>query len=549
MLDLDLEHPFADFRNFLYAVWKHLGLPDPTPVQYDIAYYMQHGPDRLIIEGYRGVGKSFIASAFVVWHWWWDPQLKAMAVSASKERGDAFSQFCLRLIREMPELKHLEPTPDQRRSLVAFDVRGATADHSPSMKSVGITGTLTGSRSDLIIADDIEVPKNSQTMQQREKLRELVKEFDAILKPLPGRRILYLGTPQIEDSLYNHLLERGYEMRVWPSRKPSEKQMANYRGKLAPMVIAMNIAAGKPTDPKRFDDEDLTRRELSYGRSGFSLQFMLDTSLSDANKFPLKCADFIVSDVDVDVAPVKMSYGSSDDQQTGLQCVGMTGDRWYGPMYVSKEYAPYTDSVLYIDPAGRGDDRTAFVVLKYLNGMLFLKRAGSLEGGYSDLTLSALAQIAKTEKVHRVRVESNFGDGMYLQMLKPWLTRIHPCNTEEVRNTKQKELRIIDTLEPVLNQHRLIVDRAIVTNDQLLDPEHQLFYQLTRVTKERNSLGHDDLLDALGGGVASFAADLDGMYEDSEEKRKSELQDEALSAFMERVTGKAWNSENFLDRV
>ena len=30
-------NPLADFRKFLFVVWKHLNLPDPTPVQYDIA--------------------------------------------------------------------------------------------------------------------------------------------------------------------------------------------------------------------------------------------------------------------------------------------------------------------------------------------------------------------------------------------------------------------------------------------------------------------------------------------------------------------------------
>ena len=61
---------------------------------------------------------------------------------------------------------------------------------------------LTGSRADRIIADDIEIPKNSETQLMQDKLSELVKEFDAVLKPLEDARIIYLGTPQTEDSLY-----------------------------------------------------------------------------------------------------------------------------------------------------------------------------------------------------------------------------------------------------------------------------------------------------------------------------------------------------------
>ena len=39
-----------DFRNFLYLVWKHLNLPEPTAVQYDIADYIQHSPQRPTIK-------------------------------------------------------------------------------------------------------------------------------------------------------------------------------------------------------------------------------------------------------------------------------------------------------------------------------------------------------------------------------------------------------------------------------------------------------------------------------------------------------------------
>jgi hypothetical protein len=74
---------------------------------------------------------------------------------------------------------------------------------------MGITGQLTGSRADLIIADDVESANNSQTQLMRDRLSETVKEFDAIIKPKVGR-VIFLGTPQTEMSLYNDLDERGF---------------------------------------------------------------------------------------------------------------------------------------------------------------------------------------------------------------------------------------------------------------------------------------------------------------------------------------------------
>ncbi len=302
---LHVAHPWDDFRNFIFDLWSHLNLPSPTPLQYDIALYLQHGPRRRMIEGFRGVAKSFLSAGYVCWKLWKNPQLKIMVVSASKERADAFSVFVKQIIESFEPLSHLRPRSDQRNSNLAFDVGPATPDQSPSVKSVGITGQLTGSRADIIIPDDIEVPKNSMTVVQREKLAELIKEFDAVIKP--GGEIVYLGTPQTEESIYNKLPERGYDIRVWPARYPKDaKQRAMYGDRLAPIIAlafdANPALAWTPTDPIRFNEADLQEREASYGRSGFALQFMLDTTLSDAERYPLKLADFIVMDIDREVA-------------------------------------------------------------------------------------------------------------------------------------------------------------------------------------------------------------------------------------------------------
>lgn len=528
-----------DFRNFMFIVWKHLNLPEPTPVQYDIADYIQTAPKRAIIEAFRGVGKSYITAAFVVHQLLLDPQKKFMVVSASKQRADDFSTFTQRLILELPICQHLIAKEGQRWSKIAFDVRPALASGSPSVKSVGITGQLTGSRADIIIADDIEVPNNSMTQMMREKLSEAVKEFDAVLKP--DGKILYLGTPQCEMSLYNTLTERGYQLRVWTARYPTiEGAEKAYGNRLAPTLwAAMHEAEepldGKPVDPKRFTDEDLLERELSYGRSGFALQFMLDTSLSDTDRYPLKLSDLMIMSIDKDKAPEKLVYGVMKEIKE-LPNVGLGGDKYYAPEAIVGEYVDYDGSVLVIDPSGRGQDETAYAVVKMLNGYLYVADCAGISGGYSETTLTKLCNIAKEHKVNVVLVESNFGDGMFTELLKPFLKKIYPVTTEEVRHSKQKELRIIDTLEPVMNQHKLIIDPKVIQKDydsvQHHPPEkaqrYMLTYQMTRVTKTRGALAHDDRLDALAMGVAywveQMAADVDmEMQQRKEEALMNEL--------------------------
>ena len=550
-------HPVQqDFRKFMYLVWKTLNLPDPTPVQYDIANFIQNSPKRAVIEAFRGVGKSWITSAFVCWTLLNDPQKKILVVSASKERADAFASFVKKLINEMPILAHLKAVEGQRDSMLSFDVGGALPDHSPSVKSVGISGQLTGSRADIIIADDVEVINNSSTQVARDKLSELVKEFDAILKPLDSSRILYLGTPQCELSLYNQLPERGYVMRVWTAEYPELKKVDSYKGTLAPFLVKKlsdnALLVGEPTDPLRFGSEDLMERKMSYGKSGYSMQFMLDTTLSDANKYPLKISDLIIQNLNPTMAHLKVAWATSPELCiSDVPTVALTGDRYYRPMWHSEDMHEYTGAVMSIDPSGRGKDETGYAVVKMLTGNLYLTAAGGLLGGYDEATLVQLAEIAKRNQVKLIVVESNFGDGMFSQLLKVVLGRIYPCTIEEVRSSTQKELRIIDTLEPVMSSHRLIVDQKIITTDYetAIDPTNSLFYQMTRITRDRAALRHDDRLDALAMAVAYWVEHMARDNNKAVDQLHSAALDKDLKEFMKSANkgspqSRAWHGHN-----
>ncbi len=540
----EIPEKLKDFRNFLYLIWHSLEQikRDPTPIQYDIADFMQHGPKRTVIQGFRGVGKSWICSAFVVHQLLLDSSKNILVVSASKTRADDFSTFTLRLLHEIPILKHLKPQADQRFSKVSFDVGPAPASHAPSVKSLGVTSQLTGSRADIIIADDIEVPTNSATQQMRDKLGEQIKEFDAILKPLEASKILFLGTPQCEDSVYTKLTTRGYSAKIWTSEKVNQKKAElTYNNTLSDLCIS-DDEEGQSSEPSRFTDFDLNERKVSYGSVGYALQFMLNPSLSDVDRFPLKLGNLIVQSVDPDVAPEKLVWAKTPDLEwDALPNVGLRGDRYYRPMKVIGDMIPYTGSVLSIDPSGRGSDETGYAVVKMLNGTLYVPEAGGLKGGYDEETLNELVNIAKRNKVNKVITESNFGDGMFNQLITPIFRREYPVALEEVRHHTQKEKRIIDTLEPLLATHRLVIDPTVIENDfktaQSYSAEkhihYMLFHQLTRLTNRRGSIRHDDRLDAL-----SIACNywVDQMAQDADrqiKERRRDLVDEGLHKFQD----------------
>lgn len=510
-----------DFRKFLWVIWQHLKLPSPTPLQYDIALYLAKGPKRRMVQAFRGVGKSWITAALVLWWLYCDPNERIMVVSANEKRAIAFATFVRRLIDEVEILQHLRPKQGQRDSVLDFDVGPADADQAPSVKAVGITGQLTGSRATKIVADDIEVPKNSATEQMREKLAELVKEFDAVLKP--GGEIIYLGTPQTYHSIYRQLDSRGYDVRIWPAKYPTVADM--YDGKLSPRLAAHCAErAGKPTEPERFTELDLAEREASYGRSGFALQFMLDTSLSDANRFPLKTSDLIVFDCDSEVFPSRLTWASGPQQVAAeLANVGFPGDRFHRPLYIASDVVKYQGAVMIIDPSGKGADETAYCVTKMVHGMVIVTRAGGLAGGFDEITLKALALIAQEQKVNHILIEENFGGGMFKALLDPVLAKYYPCTTEEYRAKGQKEVRIIDKLEPALNQHRVVFDKKLIEQDLESELKYSLLYQLTHITRDKGSLRHDDRIDCLAEAVGYWIERMSRDVKEAEEAHKAKL--------------------------
>lgn len=536
-----------DFRRFVWYVWlKILLLPTPTRLQYDIADYLAKGPRRRMIQAFRGVGKSYITAAYIVWRLWKNPDEKVMVVSANEDFAKEISGFIRKILMGCEFLAELRPKSDQRDNIQSFEVGLAKTSKSPSVKAVGITGQLTGSRATIVLFDDCEVPKNSATETQREKLEKLTGEAADVL--VPGGEIIYLGTPQSIQSIYRKLPSKGYDIRIWPARYPKPEDIVKFDGNLAPILLEDMKAdpslqkplpgsdlAGHPTDPKRFTHQELLEKEAEKGRSEYMLQYQLDTRLADEDKYPLKLRDLVVMDVDKEVAPAKVVWASGPEQRLrDYENIGLDGDGWYSPMFISDHFEPYHGAVMYIDPSGKGTDETTYCVTKMLHGTVYVRRWGGLRDGYSPETLERLAVIAKEEKVNLVKVEENFGSGMFTALLQPVLNRIHPCQTEEYRVSGQKEVRIIQKLEPALSSHRVVIDRSIVVASLKGDTANVYdgFFQLTRLTRDRGSLKHDDRIEILSEAVAHWQELLKVDQERAEKLAKDRAMDAEVRRFL-----------------
>lgn len=543
-------------------MWRHLGLPDPTPLQLSMAHYLQHGPQRLIVMAFRGAAKSWITDAFLLWCLYRDPTTQVLLVSASLAHAIKHTQFVLSVLREFPLIAHLAPRMEQRQSSQAFDVNGAPTQPDPSFSAKGITGQVTGGRSDIIVADDIEVSTNSRTVTMRQTIRQNVTEFENILKPKKASRIIYLGTPHDEDSLYGELQKRTYTCRIWPAHYPTPEKLVNYGDRLAPYILdglrKDPKVAGHSTEPGRFSDQELEKRKLAEGESAFTLQYLLDTSLSNRDKYPLKLRELMVLPLDTKRGPRVVTWGMGEIKKH-LPTMGFNGDYMHAPAWVSPEVDPYNKIVAAIDPSGRGTDETSMLILAELHGVLFALKVYASLDGYSQETLQAMADLCVQYGVHEAHVEANYGDGMFVTLFRVVLNKAwekanssrKPSDhggTEIVElktsNQVQKHKRILGVLEPITQQHRLVVAEDLVVGDydslSRIDGEdtrhkYSLMWQYTHFTREKDGIPKDDRLETLAMACAPFAEALgvDPGYMASQRKHEG-LADE-LEAMLEEA--------------
>ena len=523
---------YSEFLPFLEAVMELLGFRC-SEIQRDIAQFIAYGPHYLMVKAQRGQAKTTIAAAYAVWCLIHDPKFRVFIVSAGGGQASDIAILIIRIIMNMDELECMRPDTNNgdRSSVEHFDVHYNLkgVDKSPSVKCLGITANLQGNRADLILADDVESKKNSQTATMRAQLMELTLDFTSICST---GRIIWLGTPQSQESIYASLPGRGVVVRVWPGRYPTPEQMSNYGGELAP-ILARRLAAdpslgmgggmggdqGKPIEEEGtgwLDELNLQKKELDQGLSWFQLQHMLNTKLADALRFPLKPSALTIIDA-TDRGPLTITRGMDERSLRDFNVHGF-GFKLRPPHSMSVETATWSAVMAYVDPAGGGvnGDETGYAVTAFLNGNVYLLEVGGIPGGYGKEQMETLAKRLARHTPGVVVIEKNMGFGAFREVFVPVLHAHHKAVVEDDLVTGQKEKRIIGTLEPVMGRGALIVTENAVNQDMLdcgrYAPKdrqvYSAFHQMSKITPERGSLVHDDRLDSIEGAVRYWQARL-----------------------------------------
>lgn len=526
-LELLQEH-YAEFDTLLIDVIENFMGFNCTDIQLDIGQFLANGPLRAMIQAQRGQAKTTIAAIYAVWEIIHTPSTRILIVSAGGPLAKEIANWIIQIIMGMDEFECLRPDASNgdRQSVEAFDIHYSLKgpEKSPSVACLGVTSNIQGKRADLLIADDIESAKNSRSETQREILRQLTRDFTSICSK---GKIVYLGTPQSIDSVYNSLPSRGYTIRVWPGRYPTLSEEENYGNALAPLIkdrMSKDITlrtGGGPTgergqviDPVLLGEEELVKKEIDQGAAYFQLQHMLDTKLMDADRYPLKPEQLVFMSVPTDRVPLTLNWMASPDYQVHTPQDFPIDASFYEICGHSDEWAEFTGTHMYVDPSGGGKngDELAWAVTRFRSGNVYLVDVGGVPGGLHEKNQDLIADLAWYWKPDHIDFEDNFGAGSFRQVITPKILKKFEghgkaCGIEGVWESGQKELRIIDTLEPLIGAQRLIVDKQLIAKDWHQcnkygaedRPTYSFFFQLARLTRDRKSLGHDDRLDAVAG--------------------------------------------------
>lgn len=574
---------YANFVDFCYDGLKFLGF-ESTRMQLQIALTLYESSNKEMIQAPRGEGKSMITALYTIWNLIQDPTTIVMIVAGYVAKAEEIASIIYQIIHGWDILEYLRPDTRNKdlNSVSKFDVHRSLKgfNQSPSVSCVSVFSSMVGKRAGLLVADDVETVDNAMTPAQRDKLERLTGEFSSIVT---HGKVLYLGTPQTKDSIYNRLPAKGYKITVFTARYPTKENMEKYGDRLARYIRediekhgatlqtggGISKKMGKPVDPMRYTEEDLIKKEEEQGAELFELQFMLNTDLADALRQQLKLSDLIVANFSPDRLPEKLDWACIQQNQARFPTAfGVPDAIMYHPIIPQCEWVDRDPNLTwaFVDPAGGGGDELAWSIATSQAPYIHWLDTKGLRGGFIQVNSDAMIDSFIKWKVTRVRVETNMGHGLFeinlkkciaerisdyeksikkdrslFNELQPKIDILKRIAIESEFSKGQKERRIIDSLVTMMQRHQLVVHQTVFESDAECNMEYGLsekrysaFYQMENITTDRNSLFKDDRLETVAGVCRMFKEALLVDADKASEKRR----EEALREFMNDPTGR-----------
>lgn len=416
------------------------GLETPRHHRLFAAWLLERwdGGDRhLLLMAFRNSGKSTLVGLFCAWLLHRDPNLRIMVLAADLALAKKMVRMVKRVLERHPSTAGLRPDQADQWASEQFTVNRTQELRDPSMLARGIGANLTGSRADVVICDDVEVPRTCDTAPKREDLRARLCEIDYII--VPGGLQLYAGTPHTYYTVYADTAraEIGEE----------QPFLAGFSRFVMPI---MNVR-GESAWPQRFTLEGIERIRRATGTNKFRSQMMLQ---------PVNIAD---GRLDPDrMVPYDGALAYSEAGRDAVLTIGgrrmVSATCWWDPAYGARA----------AEGASGGDGSVVAAVFQDGDGGYWLHRllyvTVDAYGAEDEATQQCRAVAGFVAELHlpAVTVEAN-GLGAFLPgILRRELARSGiGAAVIEARSTRPKQQRIVEAFDAVLAARALHAHRGI----------------------------------------------------------------------------------------
>ncbi len=425
------------------------------------AEYRKPNP-RLLLMAFRSCGKSTLVGVFCAWILMQNPDTRILVLSADLALARKMVRNVKRIIEKHPLTKNLKPEKIDQWGNEKFTVKRDKELRDPSMLAKGITTNLTGTRADVIICDDVEVPKTSDSADKRENLRERLKELDYILTS--GGTQLYVGTPHCWHTIYAD------------APRPEIGEDTPFLGGFARLVQPIFMPNGESVWPERFPVANINDILKKTGPAHFKSQMMCEPVNLSEGKLDTNAIQFYDEDVDH-----REAGGEQVNTLCGRKLLGISA--WWDPAFGHAGGDRSILAIVYADDQGE-------YWLHHLEQIKIEKNNGTDEASQQ---CQKVALAADRFYVPSVSIETN-GLGQFLPNILRREIGVAGvrCGVREITQRRPKSLRIMEAFDALLAARGLHVHRSVLRTP---------FIQEMEDWKPEKTRGHDDCLDAVAGAI------------------------------------------------
>jgi hypothetical protein len=455
----------ADFKLFT-ALWNQREGRTTPALHFQMADWLEWNwkkkNTRLLMMAFRASGKSTMVGLFAAWLLYTNPDLRILVIAADHVLAEKMVTQVKKIIERHPLTKKMKPDKADQWASDRFTVNRMTQLRDPSMLARGITSNITGTRADIIICDDVEVPNTCETAPKREDLKARLSETDYVLVP-DGTQI-FVGTPHTFYSIY----------------KDKDPFLKDYTRLSVPLLNEN----GESAWPEKFTDYEIDRLRKQTGPNKFSSQMLL------------KFLNITDGRLDPSLMPV---YGDDLDYVRELQTLFIGKKKmasvsaWWDPAYGAGSGDNSVLAILYSDEEG----------YYYLHNVSYIKVTDhSVDMATAQCRI--VARLARDHFLPSLTVESN-GIGKFLPgLLRNETALSHtPCSVIEASNRKPKDVRILEAFDALLAAGRIRIHQSVLKTPFMTEMQEW---------RPGSHKVPDDGLDAVAGALAQQPVRLKRLY-------------------------------------